>query len=63
MDSWEWNKIAAAILSALVFVLVVDFAAETIFAVPLPAKPGYIAPEPPKPVVPPPQQDQQDETP
>jgi len=51
MDSWEWNKYAAAILSALVFVLAVHFAAETIFTVPPPAKPGYIPAEPQKPAV------------
>lgn len=49
MDSWEWNKYAAAILSALVFVLAVHYAAGTLFAVPQPDLPGYVpvAPAPP----------------
>jgi hypothetical protein len=51
MDSWEWNKYAAAALSALVFVMAVHFAAETIFAVPPPAKPGYIPAPPQKTVI------------
>jgi cytochrome c len=42
MDSWEWNKIAGAVLGTLIFVLVVKFAAEAIFEKPLPAKPGYV---------------------
>ena len=42
MDSWEWNKIAGAVLGTLIFVLVVKFAAEAIFESPLPAKPGYV---------------------
>jgi cytochrome c len=42
MDSFEWNKIAGAILGTLIFVLVVSFATEAIFEVPKPAKPGYI---------------------
>lgn len=42
MDSWEWNKIAGAVLGTLIFVLVVKFAAEAIFETPLPAKPGYV---------------------
>ena len=41
MDSWEWNKIAGAILGTLVFVLVVKFAAEAIFETKTPAKPGF----------------------
>jgi hypothetical protein len=52
MDGWEWNKIAAAVLGALIFVLVVHFVAETIFTVPAPAKPGYVASEPVKPAPP-----------
>ena len=43
MDSWEWNKIAGAVLGTLIFVLVVKFAAEAIFATPPPAKPGYVS--------------------
>jgi cytochrome c len=42
MDSWEWNKIAGAVLGTLIFVLVVKFAAEAIFDTKLPAKPGYV---------------------
>jgi len=42
MDSWEWNKIAGAVLGTLIFVLVVKFAAEAIFETPAPAKPGYV---------------------
>lgn len=48
MDSWEWNKYAAAILSALVFVLAVHLAANALFTVPTPAKPGYVPPVPEK---------------
>jgi len=42
MDSFEWNKIAGAVLGTLIFVLVVKFATEAIFEVPKPAKPGYV---------------------
>jgi cytochrome c len=42
MDSFEWNKIAGAVLGTLIFVLVVSFATEAIFEAPKPAKPGYI---------------------
>jgi cytochrome c len=42
MDSWEWNKIAGAVLGTLIFVLVVKFVAEAIFEAPTPAKPGYV---------------------
>jgi cytochrome c len=41
MDSWEWNKIAGAVLGTLMFVLVVSFIAEGVFETPLPKKPGY----------------------
>jgi cytochrome c len=41
MDSWEWNKIAGAVLGTLMFVLVVSFIAEAVFDTPLPKKPGY----------------------
>ena len=41
MDSWEWNKIAGAVLGTLLFVLVVMFVAEAVFKTPLPKKPGY----------------------
>ena len=42
MDSWEWNKIAGAVLGTLMFVLVLKFVAEAVFEVPPPAKPGYV---------------------
>ncbi|MDE2499336.1 MAG: cytochrome c family protein [Alphaproteobacteria bacterium] len=42
MDSWEWNKIAGAILGTLIFVLVVKFAADAFFEPTPPAKPGYV---------------------
>jgi cytochrome c len=42
MDSWEWNKIAGAVLGTLMFVLVLKIAIGAIFEVPPPAKPGYV---------------------
>src|ERR1700749_807147 len=42
MDSFEWNKIAGAVLGTLIFVLVVKFTTEAIFEVPKPVKPGYV---------------------
>src|ERR1700741_3837613 len=42
MDSFEWNKIAGAVLATVMLVIVVKFAAEAIFEVPHPAKPGYV---------------------
>jgi cytochrome c len=42
MDSFEWNKIAGAVLGTLIFVLVVKFASEAIFEAPEPKKPGYV---------------------
>jgi cytochrome c len=41
MDSWEWNKIAGAILGTLLFVLVVKFVAQAVYETPMPNKPGY----------------------
>ncbi len=41
MDSWEWNKIAGAVLGTLLFILVVKQVAQSIFDTPLPQKPGY----------------------
>jgi cytochrome c len=41
MDSWEWNKIAGAVLGTLLFVLVVKFVAQGIYDAPLPKKAGY----------------------
>ncbi|HTO42140.1 MAG TPA: cytochrome c family protein [Rhizomicrobium sp.] len=42
MDSWEWNKIAGAVLGTLIFVMVVSIAGEMIYEVEPPAKPGYV---------------------
>ena len=42
MDSFEWNKIAGAVLGTLIFVLVVSFATEAIYEPAKPAKPGYV---------------------
>jgi len=41
MDSWEWNKIAGAVLGTLMFVLVVSFIADGVFDSPQPKTPGY----------------------
>jgi cytochrome c len=46
MDSWEWNKIAGAVLGAVLFVLVVKLVADKIYDSPAPAKPSYSAPIP-----------------
>lgn len=63
MDSFELNKIFGAILATCLFVLVVHFTANAIFAPEMPAKPGFAiavkeegapakvaAPEPEKPI-------------
>jgi len=42
MDSYEWNKIAGAVLGTLLFIVAVKIASDFIFLVPQPAKPGYI---------------------
>jgi cytochrome c len=42
MDSFEWNKIAGAVLGTLLFVLVLNIVIGIVFEVPEPAKPGYI---------------------
>jgi len=42
MDSFEWNKIAGAVLGTLIFVLVVSFATEAIYEPAKPVKPGYV---------------------
>lgn len=42
MDSWEWNKIAGAVLGTLIFVLVIKFVAEAVYETKPPAKPGYV---------------------
>ncbi len=44
MDSWEWNKIAGAVLGTMIFILVLRIASDAIFEVPPPAKPGYTVP-------------------
>ena len=41
MDSYEWNKIAGAVLGTLIFALVIRFASEAVFEVPKPAKEAY----------------------
>jgi cytochrome c len=41
MDSWEWNKIAGAVLGTLIFVLVIKFGTETLFEVEKPTKEAY----------------------
>jgi cytochrome c len=42
MDSWEWNKIAGAVLGTLIFVMVIGIFSEAVYHVPTPAKPGYV---------------------
>ncbi len=42
MDSFEWNKIAGAVLGTLLFVVAVKIASGFIFEVEQPAKPGYV---------------------
>ena len=42
MDSFEWNKIAGAVLGTLLFVVAVKIVSEMIFEVPMPLKPGYV---------------------
>lgn len=44
MDSFEFNKIAGALLGALLFTLGTGIIAEAIFSSPAPAKPGYDLP-------------------
>ncbi len=44
MDSFEWNKIAGAVLGTLLFVVAVKIGSEMLFETPEPAKPGYIVP-------------------
>jgi cytochrome c len=41
MDSFEWNKIAGAVLGTLLFVMVVRIGGEALYHVEKPAKPGY----------------------
>jgi cytochrome c len=42
MDSFEWNKIAGAVLGTLLFVVAVRIASGFIFEVQEPVKPGYV---------------------
>jgi cytochrome c len=42
MDSFEWNKIAGAVLGTLLFVVAVKIGSEMIFEVPVPLKPSYV---------------------
>lgn len=51
MDAWEWNKIAAAVLGALVLALGLRFASEKVFTVPPLPHPAYVPPVPEKPLV------------
>ncbi len=41
MDSFEFNKIAGAVLATLLALVALNIATEALFAVPPPAKPGY----------------------
>ncbi len=41
MDSFEFNKIAGAILASCLFLVALSLAAEAIYAPPRPAKPGF----------------------
>jgi cytochrome c len=41
MDSYEFNKIAGALLATCLFLLALNITAEAIFSAPEPAKPGY----------------------
>ncbi len=42
MDSYEWNKIAGAVLGTLVFIFVIKTGAEMFYHAPEPEKPGYV---------------------
>ena len=42
MDSFEWNKIAGAILGTVIFIFVVRLIGEAVYEAPEPAKPGYV---------------------
>ncbi|MGB8602228.1 MAG: hypothetical protein WCD42_08540 [Rhizomicrobium sp.] len=52
MDAWEWNKIAAAILCALVLVIALRFGADAVLTPAPLAKPAYVPPVPPPPAPP-----------
>jgi len=42
MDSFEWNKIAGAVLGTLIFIFVIRLVAENVYEPEKPAKPGYV---------------------
>jgi len=42
MDSFEWNKIAGAVLGTLIFIFVIRLVAESVYEPEVPTKPGYI---------------------
>ncbi|HEY3637227.1 MAG TPA: cytochrome c family protein [Rhizomicrobium sp.] len=42
MDSFEWNKIAGAVLGTLLFIVAVKVGSDFLFLVPPPEKPGYV---------------------
>ena len=42
MDSFEWNKVAGAVLGSLIFIFVVRLAAEHVYESEKPEKPGYV---------------------
>lgn len=42
MDSYEWNKIAGAVLGTLVFIFVIKIGAEMLYHPATPEKPGYV---------------------
>ena len=41
MDSFEWNKVAGAVLGTLIFIFVIRLVAETVYEPEIPAKPGF----------------------
>jgi cytochrome c len=41
MDSFEWNKIAGAVLGTLIFIFVIRLVAESVYEPETPAKPGF----------------------
>ena len=41
MDSFEWNKIAGAVLGTLIFIFVIRLVAEAVYEPEIPAKPGF----------------------
>ena len=44
MDSFEWNKVAGAVLGVLLFVVALRIGSEMLFEPTEPAKPGYVVP-------------------